>query len=298
MGSTPFFSIVIPTYNRMKFIGKTIESVLAQRFKDFEVVIVNDGGTDNTKDLVSGYSDPRIKYYETDNKERGAARNFGIKMALGMYATFLDSDDLLKENHLDVAFDYINSNKSHAPVLFSMGYEVISTDGNVITPWKPLPHIVNDKLSEGNFLSCIGVFIPREVLLENPFNEDRNLAGSEDYELWLRIAAKYPIYSLPYVTSSMVNHDERSVLNFSPDKLIVRRKLLKEYLWRDHDVQKKYGPVKRKVEAYMDLYVALHLAIGSYRLKGLKKLIQAFFQYPWLMTNYRFWVVIKKILLF
>lgn len=296
MADSPFFSIVIPTYNRDKFIGKTIESVLSQSFSDFEVIVVNDGGADSTRKVIERIPDSRVRYFETENQERGAARNFGVNKSFAKYITFLDSDDLLREDHLSIAFNYIQENSSQP--IFSLGYDVIEANGKALIKWKPLPSPVNDKLSEGNFLSCIGVFIPREVLLENPFNEDRNLAGSEDYELWLRIAAKYPIYALPYVTASIVNHNDRSVLNISPDKLMLRRELLKYYLWKDHDVQRKYGPLKGKLQGYMDLYVALHLAIASYRYKGLKKLMQAFLQYPWLMFNYRFWVVIKKILLF
>jgi len=70
--------------------------------------------------------------------------------------------------------------------VFHLGYDVVDDKGNVMYPWKKLPSPVNDKLMEGNFLSCLGVFVKREVLLEYKFNEDRLLSGSEDYELWLR----------------------------------------------------------------------------------------------------------------
>ncbi|TNF06006.1 MAG: glycosyltransferase family 2 protein, partial [Deltaproteobacteria bacterium] len=89
----PFFSIILPTYNRAHFLPKAIESVLAQTFEDWELVIVDDGSIDNTKEVVDSYRDPRIVYFYQLNQERSVARNNGISQAKGDYICFLDSDD-------------------------------------------------------------------------------------------------------------------------------------------------------------------------------------------------------------
>jgi len=89
----PYFSVIIPTYNRAELLGLTIESVLAQKFQDFEVIVVDDGSTDATLEVLSRYRD-RIQVRQQKNQGTGAARNLGIKHATGRYATFLDSDDV------------------------------------------------------------------------------------------------------------------------------------------------------------------------------------------------------------
>ncbi|MCS6985063.1 MAG: glycosyltransferase family 2 protein, partial [Leptospiraceae bacterium] len=79
----PFFSVILPTYNRASWLPRSIQSVLDQKFQDFELIIVDDGSTDNTREVVAHFSDPRIKYYYKENQERSAARNFGIRKASG-----------------------------------------------------------------------------------------------------------------------------------------------------------------------------------------------------------------------
>ena len=96
------FSIIIPSYNRANHLPKAIESVLAQSFTDWELIIVDDGSTDNTSDVVASYNDPRIKYIYQENAERSAARNNGIRNANGEWICFLDSDDVYLNQHLAV----------------------------------------------------------------------------------------------------------------------------------------------------------------------------------------------------
>ena len=88
----PFFSIIIPTYNREHILTKTIKSVVNQKFNDWELIVIDDGSTDNTKDLVNKFSknDNRIKYIYQDNQERSAARNNGIKNSKKNVQKFLD----------------------------------------------------------------------------------------------------------------------------------------------------------------------------------------------------------------
>lgn len=92
----PFFSVIIPTYNRSNFIVATITSVLEQNFEDFEVLVIDDGSTDNTKEIIERIlqKDKRVKYFYKTNAERGAARNFGVQESNGKFLIFLDSDDL------------------------------------------------------------------------------------------------------------------------------------------------------------------------------------------------------------
>ena len=96
----PFFSIVIPVYNRQDFIGKTIESVLAQSFSNWQLIVVDDGSSDNTGNIVKSFGDRRIHYIYQQNSERSASRNNAVQWAQANFICFLDSDDRYLPNHL------------------------------------------------------------------------------------------------------------------------------------------------------------------------------------------------------
>ncbi|HEY5826014.1 MAG TPA: glycosyltransferase [Cyclobacteriaceae bacterium] len=288
------FSIIVPTFNRAGHIVKTIHSVLQQEYANFELIIVDDGSTDGTDRIVLSFSDDRIKYFYKSNEERAVARNYGVARACGKYVTFLDSDDLLLPHHLVAAASFVND---HGDVnVFHLGYDVVSSDGKVIYPWKSLPDPVNKKLAEGNFLSCLGVFIKQEILLKYPFNEDRGLSGSEDYELWIRLAAHYPIRTRSIVTAQLVNHDNRSVLQLNVEAFVTRIDLTKKYLLLDKNVQTYFGIRLKSIFAHHDLYASLHLAMANKQRMGWKYLMAAIGQWPTIVFNYRFIVVVKKLI--
>ncbi|NIW46854.1 MAG: glycosyltransferase, partial [Gammaproteobacteria bacterium] len=87
-------SVIIPAYNQGHYLGECVQSVLDQTYPDFEIIIVNDGSTDNTQRVAKSFSDPRIKYIYQENRGLSGARNTGIRNAIGTYVTYLDSDDL------------------------------------------------------------------------------------------------------------------------------------------------------------------------------------------------------------
>lgn len=104
---SPLFSVVIPAYNAKKFIALTIESILRQTVQDFEIVVVNDGSTDDTLEVLQGISDPRLRVITRENGGECAARNQGFREARGKYVSFLDSDDVWLENHLEQALNFM-----------------------------------------------------------------------------------------------------------------------------------------------------------------------------------------------
>src|SRR5690606_5394026 len=112
MANRPFFSVIIPTYNRAAFLRKAIMTVLEQTFDNFELIVVDDGSSDNTMDVVTGIQDKRIQYVRTSNSERGAARNTGFLRSRGEYINFLDSDDSFYPHHLMNAFRLIQARNS------------------------------------------------------------------------------------------------------------------------------------------------------------------------------------------
>lgn len=261
MSKTPFFSVVIPTYNRADFLAKTIESVLDQTEKDFEVIVIDDGSTDQTKALVQSIDDERLSYFYQENKERGAARNLGVKKASGRYVYFLDSDDILFKNHLAEA----KRKLSQSPCDFYFQpycLKDVNTGKtrNINVPTGE-PGIALAKT--GNFMSCHGVFLKRVFASEHPFNEDRALAGSEDYELWLRMAARTRIQCGTEITSALIDHSARSVFNFNPEKLIQRKALFLKYIEEDDRIIAQFGRYLPHLRAGAYSYIALHLPAGN-----------------------------------
>ena len=108
----PFFSIIIPSYNRAHVLPVTIKSVLHQTYKNWELIIVDDGSIDNTKEVVEKINDTRVRYIYQENAERSAARNNGIRNAKGDWICFLDSDDSYKKNHLNNFYKEILKQKA------------------------------------------------------------------------------------------------------------------------------------------------------------------------------------------
>jgi glycosyltransferase involved in cell wall biosynthesis len=116
----PFFSVIIPTYNRANSIAKAIASVLSQTFSDFELIIIDDASTDNTEQIVASYKDNRISYFKNSyNKERCITRNKGIEKATGKYICFLDSDDYHLPEHLQKLYQFIHSKKEPEALFFT-----------------------------------------------------------------------------------------------------------------------------------------------------------------------------------
>src|SRR3569832_1411270 len=119
---TPFFSVVIPVYNRADVLGEALTSVLAQGEQDFEIVVADDGSKDNPAAVIDRLGDPRIRIVRQENRGGGAARNLGIDNALGRFIAFLDSDDVFLPTHLAVMRRLLENTENTA------GYARMSVD--------------------------------------------------------------------------------------------------------------------------------------------------------------------------
>lgn len=290
-----FFSVIIPTYNRGSFIKRTIDSVLKQTDHNFEILVIDDGSTDNTEEAVNEINDARIRYYKIKNGERGRARNFGTSLASGNYITFLDSDDLLYPNYLSNAKTSLE--KFHRPPFFHLAYEIKDAKGKLLYSVNNLRSDDVSVITKGNPLSCMGVFIRKDIADQFKFNEDRDLAGSEDWELWLRIIANHGIKTNNKVSACLFHHDQRSVLQFDETRLFTRKELALKYAFKDGRVKELFGRQYNKIDAYADSYIALHLALAGNNKKSIKYLLRAFKNYPLSFISKRTIAIFKHILL-
>jgi glycosyltransferase involved in cell wall biosynthesis len=282
-------SIIIPTYNRANRLVGTIQSILNQNYPLFEIIVVDDGSTDNTEQVVSGLTDHRIKYFNKKNEERAVARNFGIDQATGEYITFLDSDDLLYPHFLDEAIKVIQENGNSE--WLHLAYEIRDEKSKIIRQENMRQGNINKNLLTGNHLSCIGVFVRNDIIRKHRFVEDQEIIGSEDYLLWLNLAKFYPLKYSNRISACMIQHQDRSVMGFSPEKL--ENRILKSISFIER--MGYQGDELATIKAHRFLYLSLHLAMGGYLKKSLSALLKAINYRPGVLASKKFLAILKQI---
>jgi GT2 family glycosyltransferase len=205
----PFFSIIIPTYNRAEFLKICIDSVIKQTFEDFEVIIIDDGSEDNTRSIISELDDKRIKYIYQNHCGVSKARNTGIKTASGKFICFLDSDDRFRTEKLSVTYEYI---KNHPQYKIFHSEELWYRNGTYLPPKKRHQKPSGYVFAHAVKLCCISIStaaIEREIF-EDIGMFDENLPACEDYDFWLRVSSRYPIFLIPhYLTIKEGGHSDQ-----------------------------------------------------------------------------------------
>jgi glycosyltransferase involved in cell wall biosynthesis len=267
------FSIVIPSYNRADHISAVIRSFLDQDYTAFELIIVDDGSNDNTKDVVSFFTDKRIHYYYKENGERGAARNFGARLAKGDYINFFDSDDIAYSYHLQTAAQIIGKLKN--PEVFHTGYEVLTPQYKVKRKYNSFDGNVEKYCIRRKEVSINSIFLRKDITGIVPFSELRSLSASED-ALWLcQLTARYTIHYENKITSAIIEHDQRSMWVASEKKVTERKKYLIEGLKNDFIFMKKYGHLLKYISSEMSYLLCFSSLRNKNKKKGLSYFIES-----------------------
>jgi glycosyltransferase involved in cell wall biosynthesis len=193
----PLVSVVVPTYNYSKYIAQAIESVLAQTYPNIEIVVIDDGSTDDTASIVGKFGN-KIHYHFQANQGLSAARNRGIELSSGTYIQFLDSDDKLGAQSIETKVRHLNQNPR---VVFACGPNRLFFEGrsqfynlrqNLLFGWR-LPDNLDivPTLYYGN-IAPVHAFLTRlNAIKGNKIYFDESLKACEDYDFWLRIATKF-----------------------------------------------------------------------------------------------------------
>ena len=188
---SPEVSLIIPTYNRAAMVVEAVESVLAQDMTGFELIIIDDGSTDETEESLSAYGS-RLTYYQQEKAGVSAARNRGIAFSAAPLISFLDSDDLWLPSKLQIQHTYMTENPE---IHICQTEEIWWRNGRRVNPkkhhQKPSGNIFRRSL-ELCLVSPSAVMIRRE-LFEKVGYFDEELPMAEDYDLWLRVAGEYPV---------------------------------------------------------------------------------------------------------
>jgi len=188
----PLVSVIIPTYNRGWILKEAIDSVLAQDFTDFELIVVDDGSTDDTGQVLAAY-DQKVIALDQSNRGVSAARNRGIGAASGQLIAFLDSDDLWLPRKLSTQVDFFHSNPG---AVINQTEEIWIRNGVRVNP-KTRHHKFSGMIFEKSLALCLvspSAVMMRRSLFDEVGLFDEDLPACEDYDLWLRLSWRYPVH--------------------------------------------------------------------------------------------------------
>jgi len=269
---SPFFTIVIPTYNRADLLPEAIQSVLNQSFQDFEIIVVDNFSSDNTPEIMAQFQgDARIRYFRNEkNMERAFSRNVGLHNGTGTFLTLLDSDDVMYPDCLEDAYQYVQAHPETR--VFHNLYEMIDQEGKPSKPIQLAP-LVNQykQICQGNFISCIGVFLHRDVYKRFFFTEDLKMIGSEDYEIWFRVLAHHKLGRINKVNSGIREHLGRSVYSSMYENLEYQRVQLLQMIQSDPVLLSRYKRYLGYINANYFFHYAWYLMNIRKRAGSLKQ---------------------------
>ncbi len=182
-------SVIIPTYNRNKFLQEALHSVLSQSFYDFEIIVVDDGSDSDQRPKTK---DRRLKYFYRPHRGPAAARNFGVSVSSGKYIAFLDSDDIWAKKKLEKQLSFLKKNRK---------FKICYTNEKWIRNGKHLNQMKKHRKFHGDiFDKCLPLCIisASSILMTRKLFDrlggfDESLPVCEDYDLWLRMSLKYPV---------------------------------------------------------------------------------------------------------
>ncbi|MGG7036026.1 MAG: glycosyltransferase family 2 protein [Flavobacterium sp.] len=192
----PYFSVIIPVYNKEKFIKNTLKSVLSQTFTDFEILVINDGSTDNSENRILEFTDKRIHYFSKKNEGVSTARNLGIEKACADYIFFLDADDYWYPEFLETLHQY--TLKFPLQKVFGSAFE-IETSKKIF----PAAYSIT-KTNDFELVNYFEASMKESVLwtssacfhkevFETIGDFDNRIKSGQDTDLWIRIGLAYPI---------------------------------------------------------------------------------------------------------
>lgn len=204
-------SIIIPAYNAEKYIGRAIESALGQTYKDIEIIVVDDGSTDRTAEIVRSFQDPKIRYLRQENKFQGAARNYGIKESRGEYITFLDADDMYLPEKVERQVKFLQEHPEYDAAYCNAVHFYSRNPDKFYRKKGSFPSgDIFSELLHSSLINPNCAIIRRGVLEKvGGFSEVRY--WPEEWDLWLRIARAG--YKFGYMDEDLVKVEIREGSN-------------------------------------------------------------------------------------
>lgn len=305
----PFFSVVVTVYNKAHFVAQTLRSILNQDFKDFEIIVVDDGSTDASLEILNSFSNENIQVFATKNQGVSAARNFGMLKSYGLYVALSDGDDLWLPNHLSelkLLIEAFPNCGIYATSYLKMFFNIYTTAPKFNTIDFPFFGIVDDYFGASivdNLLWTSAVAIPKEVINQN-YSFDEDLGCGEDLDLWIRLAKDFDVAFSSKVTTHKMMHAKDNHLSLTkniPDliKMLTKHQpdennlpSLKRYLDQNRFAAALEAKILGDYESYNLLKKDIDMKAFNFKLKALLKLPR-----PLLigMKNLKFWLLKKQL---
>ncbi|GHU64856.1 glycosyl transferase [Bacteroidia bacterium] len=223
-------SVLMPVHNAESFIKETIDNIICQSFRDFELLVMDDGSTDSSAEIIRSYSDSRI-HYELCPHNFIATLNKGIEIAQGKYIARIDHDDLMMPERLQIQYDFMEANPQIAACGACMQtFGSSSYTINVFTEHKDIvPYMIL-----GNPMANPTAFFRRSVLMEHHIRHEEGYSFADDYKLWSEIAKVGKLANIPKILTWYRTSDKQaSVLNYGPmmeASLVIRYEMVEYFL--------------------------------------------------------------------
>lgn len=238
----PYFSIIMPTKNREKIISQPIKSIINQTFQDWELIVIDDHGIDNTKEIMENFKDQRIKYYYLDSDHGpGAARDVGIRKASANTIALADSDDINYSNRLELTYNVFQENQD-VDIVYGLANR-LETDGTeTLRPSHPFNA---NLLRCYNFIPQVTVAFKKSAHLSTA-GYDPKLRTSEDYDIWLTFLEKnFKFYFINQPLVLQKIHEDSTLLKLA----LEQRKKNLAYVRKKHKIKTpKFEDVKALVQ--------------------------------------------------
>jgi glycosyltransferase involved in cell wall biosynthesis len=222
-------SVIIPLFNKEKSISSTIQSVLQQNYREFELVIVDDGSTDSSIDIIESFGDSRIKIFSKTNGGVSSARNYGIENALGEYIFFLDADDIIYPNCLEVLLHTSATFPNAGLLLCNFKVLFSSKKSSVFCKQKKDGYILNAYKSiwENQIFPRAGALLIKKNIITNSYRFDERVSVYEDLPFWMSLIKENPV-----AYTSQILH---------------------EYVTEYSELSKRLGPIEKEFAYYIRL---------------------------------------------
>ncbi len=244
----PKVSVIIPTYNRAGLVTEAVDSVLKQTWTDFEIIVVDDGSSDESEDVLGRYGD-RIRCFQTGHEGPSKARNFGAAQSSGPFLAFLDSDDVWEPNKLGIQMGFLAVHREIKMVCcgrYSLGHSRKRRSSVRGDRWGDLFLM----LFERSFVNTSSVVLDRACFLEvGAFDE--TIRTAEDYDLWLRVARRFPMAYLDSPLVAIRKHPDE----LSKNKVELRRNAIRV-------VERHFDPHRVPRRKYRKRIADLHVYLG------------------------------------
>ena len=272
MSKLPTVSVIIPTYNRAHLVGRAIHSVLNQTYQDFELIVVDDGSTDNTEEVVKSFNNERIKYIKHEkNKGGSAARNTGIKDSKGEYIAFLDSDDEWLEEKLKKQVEVFQNKDSRVGIVY-VNFSIVNEKGESVGKKQGPKGLIFRELLNSNCVGTTSSVVVRRECFKKVGGFDETLPSCQDWDMWLRLARHYEFDFIPEELLKYFQHENR--IGTNPEAAIVGRKAILRKIRTDMENQGR----KIKAKNYFN-YGNYFCRLGSMH-EGKQYLLKAILTFP------------------